>query len=231
MKIPWTSASSLRLRMMRRTEAVVSEIIAIAEKELLVVGYWLVTSTEQIKDLLDLLIEKARSGVLVRFVFDSVKKSSGPDNFSALEQRWPPNLKGAKHEIYRWSERLATATSMSGHQYDRKLHAKVIVADRRDAFVTSANLTKAGLLENLEMGLWIQGPMAGALVRHFRRGNSGASGVMLKHQCFELNNLDTVEYVRQLFSFSNEIASRSHGTSPIGTLFVTILSFSDDVSR
>jgi hypothetical protein len=33
--------------------------------------------------------------------------------------------------------------------------------------VTSANLTHAGLLENLEMGLRIQGPMAGALVKHF----------------------------------------------------------------
>jgi phosphatidylserine/phosphatidylglycerophosphate/cardiolipin synthase-like enzyme len=151
----------------RRTEAVVSEIIAIAEKELLIVGYWLVTSTEQIKDLLDLLIDKARSGVQVRFVFDSGEKSSGPDNFSALDQRWPSDLESAKREVYRWSERLATATSMSGHQYDRKLHAKVIVADRRDALVTSANLTKAGLLENLEMGLRIQGPMAGALVRHF----------------------------------------------------------------
>ena len=151
----------------RRTEAVVSEILASAEKELLIVGYWLVTSTEQIRELLDLLIEKAHAGVRVRFVFDSGEKSSGPDNFSALDKRWPSNLEGAKREVYSWSEGLAKATATSGHQYDRKLHAKVIIADRRDALVTSANLTKAGLLENLEMGLRIQGPMAGALVRHF----------------------------------------------------------------
>ena len=62
---------------------------------------------------------------------------------------------------------MIKATSKSGHQYDRKLHAKVIVADRRDALVTSANLTHAGLLENLEMGLRIQGVTAGTLVRHF----------------------------------------------------------------
>lgn len=151
----------------RRTEAVVSEIIAVAEKELLIVGYWLVTSTEQIQDILALLIDKARSGVQIRFVFDSGEKTSGPDNFSALDQRWPSDMENAQRDVYRWSEELTTATATSGHQYDRKLHAKVIVADRRDALVTSANLTKAGLLENLEMGLRVQGPTANALVSHF----------------------------------------------------------------
>ena len=62
------------------------------------------------------------------------------------------SIAGAKH--------MTKATSKSGHHYDRKLHAKVIVADRHDALVTSANLTHAGLLENLEMGLRIQGAMA-----------------------------------------------------------------------
>jgi phosphatidylserine/phosphatidylglycerophosphate/cardiolipin synthase-like enzyme len=151
----------------RRTEAVVSEIVAIAEKELLIVGYWLVTNAAQIRDLVDLLIEKARSGVSVRFVFDSGEKASGPDNFSALDELWPSNLEGAKRQVFYWSKLLSTATSMGGHRYERKLHAKVIVADRRDALVTSANLTKAGLIENLEMGLRIQGPMAKAIVRHF----------------------------------------------------------------
>ena len=62
---------------------------------------------------------------------------------------------------------MTQTTDTNGHQYDRKLHAKVIVADRRDALVTSANLTHAGLLENLEMGFRVQGAMAGAVVRHF----------------------------------------------------------------
>jgi len=51
---------------------------------------------------------------------------------------------------------MIKATSDGGHHYDRKLHAKVIVADRRDALVTSANLTQAGLLANLEMGVVVQ---------------------------------------------------------------------------
>ena len=151
----------------RRTEAVVNEIISSAKSDLLIVGYWLVASTPQIKSLIDLLIEKARSGVRVRFVFDPGEKASGLDNFAALSEQWPSDLDGARREVYSWSERLTKATSKSGQHYDRKLHAKVIVSDDHDALVTSANLTHAGMLENLEMGLRIEGAKSRAIVRHF----------------------------------------------------------------
>lgn len=147
----------------RRTEAVVKEIVAGAEKELLIVGYWLVTSTVQIKELIQLLISKANSGAIVRFVFDPGDKGYGLDNFKALEDKWPADLEGAPRQVYSWSDHMAE--NSGGHH--RKLHAKVIVADNRDALVTSANLTRAGLLENLEMGLRVQGFMAGAVVRHY----------------------------------------------------------------
>ena len=58
----------------RRTEAVVNEILDGAETDLLVVGYWLVAWTVQVKALIDLLMRKAASGVRVRFVFDPGKK-------------------------------------------------------------------------------------------------------------------------------------------------------------
>ena len=151
----------------RRTEAVVQEIVAGAKTELLIVGYWLVTSASQIRAMIDSLIEKARGGVDVRFIFDPGEKTNGPDNFEALALQWPQGLNGAHREVYTWGNGLSKATGQDGQQYDRKLHAKVIVADRRDALVTSANLTKAGLRENLEMGLRIQGDMAGALTAHF----------------------------------------------------------------
>lgn len=151
----------------RRTEAVVSEIIASAQKELLIVGYWLVASTAQVRDLLAGLREKARSGVQVRFVFDPGAKGKGLDNFDALNELWPSDIERAPRSVFSWGEGLEKATSKAGAHYDRKLHAKVIVADRHDALVTSANLTHAGLLVNLEMGLRVQGPMAGAIVRHF----------------------------------------------------------------
>lgn len=162
----WTGPDVHRSEM-RRTEAVVKEIVANSKVELLIVGYWLVTNTEQIKSLIESLIQKSRCGIKVRFVFDPNEKSGGPDNFSALNKLWPTDLKGSPREVYSWSEHMAKVISKSGHQYDRKLHAKVIISDSTDALVTSANLTHAGILENLEIGLRVQGYMARALVRHF----------------------------------------------------------------
>lgn len=162
----WTGPEVPRSEV-RRTEAVVNEIVASAQKELLIVGYWLVAHTAQIRELIESLRQKAKDGVDVRFVFDPGEKSKGVDNFTALSEQWPAGLSEAPRSVFSWGEGLATATSKSGVQFERKLHAKVIVADRHDALVTSANLTHAGLLVNLEMGLRIQGPMAAAVVRHF----------------------------------------------------------------
>jgi cardiolipin synthase len=154
--------------MTRRTEAVVNEIIAEAEEELLIVGYWLITHTVQIKELIELLIEKAKEGVRVRFVFDPAERGNKrDDNFKTLEDKWPSNLPNAPRQVFSWSEAMERVTNKKGEKYDRKLHAKVIVADRRDALVTSANLTHAGLLQNLEMGFRVEGLMAGAVVEHF----------------------------------------------------------------
>jgi phosphatidylserine/phosphatidylglycerophosphate/cardiolipin synthase-like enzyme len=151
----------------RRTEAVVREIIAGADRDLLIVGYWLVTGTSQIKELINQLIDKARDGVRVRFVFDPGVKPHGKDNFTALEEQWPSDLVGAPREVYTWSEHMTMAENKAGKAYARKLHAKVIVGDRWDTLVTSANLTNEVRRENLEMGLRAQGVKAGEVVRHF----------------------------------------------------------------
>jgi cardiolipin synthase A/B len=151
----------------RRTEAVAREIIAGAKEQLLIVGYWLFASSAQIRSLIELLIDRARNGVQIRFVLDPGEKIQGSDNFKSLDERWAPSLSDAPRSVFSWSDKLARVTGRSGEHYERKLHAKVIVADRTDALVTSANLTQAGLLENLEMGLRIKGTMAGAVVKHF----------------------------------------------------------------
>lgn len=151
----------------RRTEAVVKDIVQNSKKEILIVGYWLVTQTPQVRELVELLIEKARAGVAVRFVFDPNVKSKGPDNFTALQQLWPTSDSAPKCRLFSWSSSMSTVSSGAGIEYVRKLHAKVIAADREEALVTSANLTKAGLVSNLEMGFRVNGAAAEAVVRHF----------------------------------------------------------------
>jgi cardiolipin synthase len=151
----------------RRTDAVVREIISEAREELLVVGYWLVTSTIQVKELIELLKQKARNGVKIRFVFDPSEKSHGLDNLVALDGMWASGRPDTPRQVFSWSKAMEKISSRAGVEYDRKLHAKVIVADRHDALVTSANLTLAGLLQNLEMGFRVEGQMATAVVEHF----------------------------------------------------------------
>ena len=48
-----------------------------------------------------------------------------------------------------------------------KLHAKVLVADRRDALVTSANLTMHALDRNMEMGVRVTGAAGRRIADHF----------------------------------------------------------------
>ena len=50
-----------------------------------------------------------------------------------------------------------------------KMHAKVIVADARDALVTSANLTRHGFVGNVEMGVRIVGKPAKTVADVFER--------------------------------------------------------------
>jgi phosphatidylserine/phosphatidylglycerophosphate/cardiolipin synthase-like enzyme len=47
-----------------------------------------------------------------------------------------------------------------------KLHAKVLVADRHDALVTSANLTMYALDRNMEMGIRVKGQPCEQIVQH-----------------------------------------------------------------
>ncbi len=57
----------------------------------------------------------------------------------------------------------------SGDDAHLKLHAKVIVSDRRDALVTSANLTLHAIDLNMEIGVRVLGEPASAIASHFDR--------------------------------------------------------------
>ena len=47
------------------------------------------------------------------------------------------------------------------------LHAKCVIADRSSALITSANLTSAGINDNIELGVLIEaGPLPARLHRH-----------------------------------------------------------------
>jgi phosphatidylserine/phosphatidylglycerophosphate/cardiolipin synthase-like enzyme len=145
---------------LRATREVVREIISGAQAELIVVGYWIAARDDGdgiIVELIALLAQAVARGVMVNVILDERVRPDGRDNRRILVSAWPGDV------------RLPAIMTWRLPQGDEhlKLHAKVLVADRRDALVTSANLTSYAMDRNMEMGVRIIGHPAVDIARHF----------------------------------------------------------------
>lgn len=132
----------------RTTGGVAREIVAGVQNELLLVGYSVTVDPERrtiAARVVDAISDAGRRGISVTAILNSRVAA----NREALLSGWPANLRGPA--IYTWPEQTDAMAS---------LHAKLLIADRSDALVTSANLTYHGLEGNIEMGLRITGPPA-----------------------------------------------------------------------
>ncbi|MCX4092081.1 DISARM system phospholipase D-like protein DrmC [Nocardia sp. alder85J] len=128
----------------RATAHVLTELIERADKELLLATY----SAKPHAQLRDTLAQAIRRNVRTVIVVETLQGAAGAisgdepalafDGIGAELWHWPPGArdKGAK------------------------MHAKLAVADRRELFVTSANLTQSGVGQNMEAGLLIRGGSA-----------------------------------------------------------------------
>ena len=124
--------------------------------EVLLVGYTLTVEPGSIMErVVELLISAARKRATLSIVLHSDEdETANLDNLLAL---W--NVFVRKPNVYTWRP-------PPNHPYT-KLHAKCLVVDRLDALVTSANFTFHGLESNLELGLRVRGPQAGAIAERF----------------------------------------------------------------
>lgn len=145
---------------LRATREVVRELLRGAQAELLVVGYWIAARDDGegvIEEVIAALAEAVRSGLTVSVVIDERVRSDGRNNRQILVSAWPVDV--ALPKILTW--RLPPSDQHV------KLHAKVLLADRRDALVTSANLTSYAMDRNMEMGVRVIGHPAADIARHF----------------------------------------------------------------
>lgn len=147
------TAGSLDLR---TTGAVSRDVIEGSRSTLLIVGYSVVIDAERsglAARTIDAITRAAARGVAVTAVLHRE-----PRNRAALLAAWPGYAQ--QPSIFTWPELPDDAMA--------KVHAKVIVCDRVDALVTSANLTYHGLEANIELGIRVTGPPAGTVEAHFR---------------------------------------------------------------
>jgi cardiolipin synthase len=158
-EVVWTGPR-IEQSYIRATREIVREILRSAQKELLVVGYWIAAGHDEegiIREFINATAEALARGVSVRIILDERIRDDGQDNRKVLLGAWPRSFQ--EPELLTW--RLPVG--------DRhlKLHAKLLVADRRDALVTSANLTSYGMGRNMEMGVRVVGQPAADISKHF----------------------------------------------------------------
>jgi phosphatidylserine/phosphatidylglycerophosphate/cardiolipin synthase-like enzyme len=153
-ELVWTGPG--RSSRFRRTDGALLELIGRAREELTLMSYAIARVPE--------VVEAVRSaigrGVRVRLIAEELRDRGGR---SGIDREFG-GLRG-KIEVYVWPEELRE--SLPGGSL-ASMHAKVAIADRARALVTSANLTGYALRLNMELGTLIESrQFAGELMAMF----------------------------------------------------------------
>ena len=128
----------------RKTEQVLLDLISRAEDELFLVSF-VAKGWNALKDAIDTAVAR---GVTISILMETSKEHGGTldeDPLAIFE-----NDKKQTVNLYRWMNK---DISFNGG----KIHAKIAVADKKCAFVTSANFTGHAMEKNFEAGVLITG--------------------------------------------------------------------------
>lgn len=153
-ELVWTGPETLGAAS-RETSIVVRELFARAQEKVLIAGFAVTHGKHIFRELADRMDQLPRLHVRM---FLNVARPAGNDEppsqvlrafaESFLRDHWP----GSRHPEVFYDPRalqLGNTTTFS-------LHAKCVVLDDREAFVTSANFTAAGQERNIEVGALIR---------------------------------------------------------------------------
>lgn len=141
---------------LRRSAAVLLELIELARAELVFVSY----AAFRIPDALSSLQRAVSRGVTVKLILESETDSGG--RYRQWGSGFGDELAGASGvEFYSWPSEQRPPGGL--------LHAKAVIADGRLALITSANLTEHAMDVNIEIGVLIEGgPVPQNLRAHVR---------------------------------------------------------------
>ncbi len=145
-ELVWTGPST-GLIPTRRTEQVLLEVIDSAASDLFLVSYVFYRASS----IVEALNDAVQRGVRVRILMESSVEQGGAVR-GASAGPLAEAVRGAIVYVWDPAERKHDGDAPSA-----SVHAKCAVADRRLAFITSANLTSAALERNMELGVLIRG--------------------------------------------------------------------------
>lgn len=153
---------------MRETSVVFASLLKEAREEVLVTSFVAKYSRELLGPLADFLDADAARKATIILNFQRGKDSTTTTELVARladdfwRNQWP---RGARRPSLYYDPRgLAIEPTQRA-----SMHAKVVVIDRRKAFVTSANLTARAQQENIELGVLVShAPTAERIVAYFQ---------------------------------------------------------------
>lgn len=140
----WTGPST-DLVSSRHTEQVLMEVVESAKSHLFIVSFVAYDIDSVVKSLIDAIARNVQLNILL----ESSKLYGGKIDMDSMEL-FKKNIPSAN--LYAWN-----SESKSSGKWNGAVHAKCAVADSKLAFITSANLTRAAMETNMELGVLIRG--------------------------------------------------------------------------
>lgn len=143
----------------RRTEQVVLQLLDQAKERVLLVSY----AVYRIPNIRQALVSAAKRGVRITVVIETPDRVEGEGEYDTL--RALGNDVATAAAVYYWPRE-----NRKPGENDKVglLHVKCVVADGRQLFLSSANLTRQAFSINMELGMLIHGGSApGQVEGHF----------------------------------------------------------------
>lgn len=144
-ELVWTGPSALFS--LRRTDQALLELIDGAKQRLVLVSF----AVYKVQSIIEALENALRRNVEVIICLEDAEESQGKVSFSGS--------KAFSSSLFRLASFYCWPIENRPHTQDGRfgsLHAKVAVADRAKAFISSANLTEYAMDMNIEMGVLIE---------------------------------------------------------------------------
>ena len=151
----WTGPATEAVGL-RSTRSVLETLVANATESLVLVSF----ASYDVADLTEALTSAIARGVEVTLILET---PDDPGASLVIDSAHPFAPIKDTASFYRWPLEAREAF----FAITARLHAKCVIADQSSALITSANLTSAGINDNLELGVLIEaGPLPGRLHRH-----------------------------------------------------------------
>ena len=139
----------------RHTEQVLLEVVSSARWQLFIVSF-VAYDIDSVKKALQDAVSR---NVKIDILLESPKSHGGKINIDSIDS-FKKAIPSAN--VYAWNSKTKSSNCWNG-----AVHAKCAVADGSLAFITSANLTRAAMENNMELGVLVRGGnLPGKLERH-----------------------------------------------------------------